>query len=80
MAFKELRYKVGPRLRELAPAARGGQEARSRSLGPALSRISVFRQNGKVVQLEACLLSVWKSFNDSLLVTPSITLADVLAL
>ena len=23
MAFKELRYKVGPRLRELAPAARG---------------------------------------------------------
>ena len=32
----KLRYKVGPRLRELAPAARGGQEARSRNLGPAL--------------------------------------------
>ena len=25
----EVRYKVGPRLLELAPAARGGQEARS---------------------------------------------------
>ena len=32
----ELRYKVGPRLRELAPAARGDQEVRSRNLGPAL--------------------------------------------
>ena len=32
----ELSYKVGPRLRELAPASRGGQEARSRNLGPAL--------------------------------------------
>ena len=33
--FTELRHKVGPRLRELAPAAaaRGGQEARSRNLG-----------------------------------------------
>ena len=32
----ELRYKVGPRLRELALMARGGQEARSRNLGLAL--------------------------------------------
>ena len=32
----EFRYKVGPRLLELAPAAREGQQARSRNLGPAL--------------------------------------------
>ena len=34
--FTELRYKVGPRLRKFAPAARGGQKARSRNLRPAL--------------------------------------------
>ena len=32
----ELRYKVVSRLCELAPAARGDQEARSSHLGPAL--------------------------------------------
>ena len=32
----ELRYKVGPRLRELTPQARGGHEARSGNLGPRL--------------------------------------------
>ena len=36
IGIAELRYKVGPRVRELASAARGGQEARSRNLGPAL--------------------------------------------
>ena len=30
----ELRERMGPRLHELAPAARGGQDAESRNLGP----------------------------------------------
>ena len=33
--------KVGPRLRELAPVARGGQDAGSRTLGPVVSWDSV---------------------------------------
>ena len=37
LKYTELRCKVGPRLRELAPAARGGQGARSRNLADLCS-------------------------------------------
>ena len=38
----EMVKKMGPKLREFAPAARGSQEAGSRNLGPASLTISVF--------------------------------------
>ena len=44
----ELRERMGPRLRELPPAVRGGKNAGSRNLGPVVSRNS---------ELLYCLLS-----------------------
>ena len=47
---------MGPRLRELAPVARGGQDAGSRNLGPIVSRNSV--QSFEVSRPEASVQGV----------------------
>ena len=54
----ELRERMSPRLREIAPAAIGGKDAGSRNLGHVVSRISVLLGGGSIHILDhtVCLL------------------------